>query len=308
MHLEKWWNDEFMEFLAVAQDKLQDEKKIKILFQLVPGDKIQASVASTETRKYIVKVFEGLRYRVYKDTNIACIFDRSLGVMSSTYKCTDELIYLQKVLCIITWLLVLGHELGHIINGHLGNGVSLRFIRQEVSRLAWTPGDQITDKMRIRSVKEYEADAYSGMWAGVWPSRMQLSCKTIEDKNNLGMSLTIMAAQYLVTLLNTLGDGYPWYPPNSIRIITIISCFLYSYGHVQKTGQLPENRIEKIVVDSVTEDPSFKVAVNAVNQDLNAASIQGIQYNKDTMNEWLIMLKAKYDKKIQNLINKEKLL
>lgn len=308
--LETWWNCDFGDILSGVQEKLQLKNKMDIPFLLMPVDEIQACAAPTGTkRQYIVAVTEGLRDKVFEDTNSTCIFDRSLEAMRRTYKCSDDLVFLRKALCITTWLLVVGHELGHVINGHLGDGVSLWFVKKEVSRLAWKPGDAITDEMRIYSVEEYDADVFPGVWAGILPSRLQITCDTKEDHDNLGMSLTCMAAQYLVTLLNTLGDGYPWYPPNSMRVITMTSCFLYSYDHVQKTGELPEFRLVKIEVDPLVSDLKYRTAVREVTQDLDAAGFPRIPFNEDIIKEWLQTLNDFYPKvlqthdKMQNMIN-----
>ena len=61
------------------------------------------------------------------------------------------------------------------------------------------------------------------------------------------MSMIAIAAHYLVTLLNTIGDGYPDYPPNSWRIITITSTFLNSFQHLQETGKViaKDHKVDK---------------------------------------------------------------
>lgn len=175
--------------------------------------------------------------------------------------------------CVFIWNHIFGHELGHILRGHLS------FIETKetnlignyhVTSMAYNVDDEGFSESHIRTLMEYDADIFSAKFvADILLNTIKKAREiNIEEKSLIGLCLTSIF--FFFNSIGKLDKGNSKYPPAMVRANTLQS---YIVRHLLKKTRFSDEELEDIMNASVYSAYSHLVDNKRLSQSIDNISL-----------------------------------
>lgn len=292
-----YWS-EFMEIVDNAQKRVLTENNVDVCFQLYHSTNILAHADGYEDapRTFKIKMSDALPLCIYHEVVENHIFSQPLIVLEDMLGVYEERAYLEKIICLSTWTLAYFHEFSHVIQGHLALGIEKKMfperkIADGIGAGSSVIGREDPELAKIYSLMEYDADIAAGRNAGPLAKYMDLKCYNQADGPVAGQMLMSLAVFYLIQLLNKDPQDLTLYPPNSIRVNSMMSSLHTSAQYFINNNKIIDHPYEINHFLLFSNEHWMKI-IEEAQKSLAGLGCKMIDFDRERMELWLSM-KAK---------------
>lgn len=283
----------YLSFNDLAQHiKLSVEKNLKIDISI--GIELDEEINAYASSNNYIGINSGLIHKFYADIIVYHIYDHIINFIMNKYEIHENIEYMRRILFFMSICICLGHELGHIINGHLlNNEKSILYRYEKYSEIKNL--DDIEDNLL-----EYDADYYCGIFMrGSLSAEVNFDCNG--DKNQAVIDLISSSAyMFFYTILGDEDNTYN-YPPKSIRMHTVVTGFHYAPQAINKMKDFFIIPYDEKVANHYKELQNI-IAKCYQNTD------RDIKLDtKEEINEWLDMLNKNKELLIKRHLDTDKI-